>query len=117
MADTAPAPYELSITAGDDESWVFKFYQDTEKTIPLDLTGRTYAAQVRIKPGDTSATPAATLSTAVVTNTVTVSATATQTRALRDAGRRYYWDLEETVSGKKATLFKGGVTIFDDVTR
>lgn len=111
------AEFDLEFTAGDDEDYVFYFWTDRHQTVPLDLTGRTYSAQVRTKRGNTSVSPSAELGITVLDNTVMVSATAEQTRALRDNGRRYYWDLEQVYGGKRSTLFTGGVTVSDDVTR
>jgi len=43
---------DLEIMQGSDYNQVFKFFEDEEKTIPLDLTGVTAAMKIRLEDYD-----------------------------------------------------------------
>jgi hypothetical protein len=110
------ASFDLELRAGDTETRVFYFWQDEAMTVPTDLTGRTYRAEFRTAKNDDS-TASASLAIVPGVGTVTVTLTPTQTRALRDVGRRFFWDLEENAAGVITTIVAGSVTLVDDVTR
>jgi hypothetical protein len=109
-----PANYPLTIRIGDTET-VSVTLQDSTGT-PVNITGRTYAAQVRATAD--AASPLATF-TCTITNaaagTFACTLSASTTRALSTGVA--VWDLEETNSGVVTTLLAGPVQIVQDVTR
>ena len=109
-----PADQDLTIMRGDTETIVVTI--TTDGTTPVNITGRTYRAQIRSQADST--TIKATF-TCTVTNgaagQVTCILSATSSAAL-SAGL-YYWDLEENASGTVTTILAGTVTVLADVTR
>ena len=110
------ATYNLTLRMGDTES-VTVTIQD-ENGSAVDISGRTYAAQVRANAEDT--TILATFTCAIVNaaqGILTATLTSTETRALTPG--LAVWDLQETnpVGPVVTTLLAGQVTIVQDVTR
>jgi hypothetical protein len=111
---SSPANYPLALRIGDTET-VSLTIQDSTGTA-INITGRTYAAQVRATT-DASST-LATFSCAVVSGsagTVNCTLSATTTAALSPGTG--VWDLQETNGSTVTTLLAGPVTISQDVTR
>lgn len=109
-----PADQDLTITRGDTETLVVTLTSDG--STPINITGRTYRAQVRSSQDSTTVKASF---TCVVTNGSAGQITCTMTAAdsaLLPSGI-YYWDLEENASGVISTLLAGTVTVFADVTR
>lgn len=46
-----PGRYDLNLYRGDTYRWRFRLWEDDFKTVPVDLTGSTVAAEFRDKPG------------------------------------------------------------------
>jgi hypothetical protein len=109
-----PADQDLTITRGDTETLVVTI--TTDGSTAVDITGRTYRAQVRSQQDSTTIKASF---TCAVTNgaagQVTCTLTATSSSAL-SAGL-YFWDLEENASGVISTILSGNVTVLADVTR
>lgn len=109
-----PAYYPLSVRIGDTET-VTVTLQESDGT-PVDITGRTYAAQIRAT-ADATTTIAA--FTCAITNAAagqfacTLSATTTAALAIGTG----VWDLQETNGTVKTTILAGPVRIDYDVTR
>lgn len=109
-----PANYPLAIRRGDTET-VAVTVQDAAGTA-VDITGRTYAAQIRA-----TADASSTLATFVCTITdaaagqfaCTLSAATTAALAIGEA----VWDCQETNGTVVTTLLAGDVRIDYDVTR
>jgi len=110
----APATQNLTITRGDTETIVVTI--TTDGTTPVNITGRTYTAQMRTSQ-DIAAIAAS--FTCTVTNgaagEVTCVLSATNCATL-DPGF-LYWDLQENASGTISTVLAGTVTVLADVTR
>lgn len=110
----APATQDLTITRGDTETVVVTLTSDG--TTPINVTGRTYTAQVRT-------TPDIAIISASFTCTVTNGAAGQITCVMSPASSSqlspgyYYWDLQENASGAISTLLSGMVTVLADVTR
>jgi hypothetical protein len=110
----APATQDLTITRGDTETVVLTLTSDG--TTPINVTGRTYTAQIRT-------TPDIAVISASFTCTVTNGAGGVVTCVLSPAASAllspgyYYWDLQENASGAISTLLSGMVTVLADVTR
>lgn len=109
-----PAFYPLAIRIGDTET-VSVTLQDSSGA-PVDITGRTYAAQIRATAD--AASPLATF-VCTVTNgpagqfACTLSATTTNALAIGTG----VWDCQETNGATVTTLLGGPVRIDRDITR
>lgn len=103
----------IQITKGDDYSHVVTI---TDSSGPINITGRTYAAQVRKVAEQSTAN-------ATFTCTVTDAAGGEVTMYLADAitdtlePGDYRWDLEENASGIITTLLAGRFRVVADITR
>jgi len=109
-----PADQDLTITRGDTETLVVTI--TTDGSTPVNITGRTYASQIRTQQDSTTIKASF---TCTVTNgaagEVTCVLSSTSSAAL-SAGL-YFWDLQETASGTVSTVLAGNVTVLADVTR
>ena len=108
------ANYPLEIRIGDTET-VELTLQDADGA-PINIAGRTYAAQIRATADDAS--PLATFTCAITdaaTGTMTATLSAATTAALSPG--LGVWDLQETNGTVVTTLLGGPVQIVRDVTR
>jgi hypothetical protein len=109
-----PADQDLTIVRGDTETLVVTM--TTDGTTPVNITGRTYRAQIRSSQDSTTVKASF---TCTVTNgaagQVTCVLSATDSAAL-PVGIAY-WDLEENATGTVSTVLSGTVTVLADVTR
>lgn len=111
---SSPANYTLTIRAGDTETVTVSL--EDSSGAPINITGRTYAAQVRATAD--ASTPLATFTCSIVnaaTGTFACTLSATQTAALTAGGG--VWDCQETNGDTVTTLLAGSVRIDRDVTR
>ena len=110
----APATQDLTITRGDTETIVVTL--TTDGTTAIDITGRTYTAQLRSTP-DISVISAS--FTCTVTNGAAgqVTCVMTSTASAELSPGFFYWDLQENASGTISTVLAGTVTVLADVTR
>ena len=108
-----PADQDLTITRGDTETLVVNIKADGNV---VDITGRTYRAQIRSNQDSTIIKASFTCTVTYGTSgQVTCVLSATSSAAL-SAGL-YYWDLEENASGVISTILSVNVTVLADVTR
>lgn len=110
----APAEGDIVITRGDTVAIVVIMTSDG--TTPINITGRTYAAQVRTQADS----PDIVLTmTCAVTNGAAgeVTCSLTHAQTIVPSAGNYVWDLEENASGTYSTPLSGGFTILADVTR
>lgn len=109
-----PGTYNLDLYRGDTQRWQYKFWLDTAKTIPADLTDVTVSAMIRDKA--TGGAFSLSLPCAVtLPNIVDVSLTSPSSTDLPKKG---VWDLQLTyLSGDVVTPLRGVVVVADDVTR
>lgn len=111
MADAA----NLSIYAGDDYAADVTVLQ-VDGVTPADLTGYTAQAEVRPSLTDVSLTPAATFTTIINGNVISILLTHDDTRLLTKPA--YVWDLQVIDSnGWITTLLAGSVAITKEVTK
>jgi hypothetical protein len=108
---------DINIMKGDDYVHVINLQTRTGGvTAPVDITGRTYAAQLR--KTKTQTTPDATF-TCTVTDApngeVTISIPSAVTELL--AVDCYSWDLQQNAGGVKNTILMGKARVVVDVTR
>ena len=111
---TSPAVYPLTVRIGDTETISLALQDSTGA--PIDITGRTYAAQIRAFPS--SSTIVAAFTCAIVNaaaGTVACTLSATTTTALTP--QVGVFDLQETNGTVVTTLVAGQVSIVQDVTR
>lgn len=109
-----PADQDLTITRGDTETLVVTITADGSS--PIDITGRTYQAQVRSQQDSTTIKGSfVCVVTAGASGQVTCTLSAATSSTL-SAGL-YFWDLEENASGVISTILSGNVTVLADVTR
>ena len=110
----APANLPLQIRVGDTETVSVTIQDENEQ--PVNIGGRSYAAQIRTT---TDAATALATFTCVITSaaagTLTATLSAATTAALTPG--LAVWDLEETNGSTVTTLLAGPVTIVQDVTR
>lgn len=109
-----PAKQDIKIMRGDTET-ITVTITDTTGT-PVNLTGDTFASQVRYNRDDTSI---AASFTCTVTNptggVVTLVMSSVSSAALNDGIA--YWDLQRTSGGIVSTIVSGKCTVLADVTR
>ena len=109
-----PADQDLTITRGDTETLVVTI--TTDGSTAVDITGRTYASQIRSQQDSTTIKASFTCTvTSGAAGEVTCVLSSTSSAAL-SAGL-YFWDLQETASGVVSTILAGTVTVLADVTR
>ena len=109
-----PAPQDLTITRGDTETLVVTI--TTDGSTPINITGRTYRAQIRTKKDATAISASFTCTvTSGSAGQVTCVLSATNSTALPVG--LCFWDLEENASGVVSTILAGDVTVLADVTR
>ena len=109
-----PADQDLTITRGDTETIVVTL--TTDGTTPIDITGRTYRAQIRSTQDSTTIKASFTCTVTSGPNGQVTCVLAAVDSATLSSGL-YYWDLEETASGVVSTILAGNVTVLADVTR
>lgn len=109
-----PATQNIKITRGDTEVFVFTL-QNSDGTA-INLTGSTFASQIRYQYD--TATIAASF-TCVVTNAVggVVTSTLSAANSAALVAGSAFWDLQRTESGVVTTILSGKCTILPDVTR
>lgn len=110
----APARQDLVITRGDTETVYATM--TTDGSTPIDITGRTYAAQLRTTP-DISIISASFVCAVTDGPNGEVTCTMTPTESSQLDPGYYYWDLQENASGVISTILAGQVTVLADVTR
>lgn len=116
MATVKVIPGKLNyvMTRGDDFAAELTI-QEGEPLAPVDVSARTYTAQVRTNADAT--TVAATFSvdmTDAATGIVVIRLADTVTD---DLGGTYVWDFQQDSAGVIRTLVGGNFTVIDDVTR
>jgi hypothetical protein len=110
----APGIQNLTFVRGDTET--VQVTMTSDGAAPVNITGRTYASQLRTSPDISAISASATCSITDAANGVmTVLFTATSTATL-DPGY-YYWDLQETNGATVTTVLQGTVNVLPDVTR
>ncbi len=115
-----PKRLDLRFYAGDDFVQTINIEDSSQEDV--DVSGRSYRAQVRREPRSTEVLESFTITTDdAVNGNIELSLTHEQTTDLAVDSRHVrhlVWDLEQTdESGLKRTLFAGKLKIRDDVTR
>lgn len=108
---------DLEIYKGDDYAHTVTLNTRSGSVLtPINITGRTYTAQLRKVKSQTL--PDATLTCTVTdapNGVIVMSMARSITQALRvDC---YYWDLQQTSSGVLTTILAGKVKVVSDTTR
>lgn len=109
-----PAKENLSVVRGDTLTIVV--VMTTDGVTPINITGRTYAMQLRTAP---EATAIAATFTCTLTNPASGEVTCVLSAAA-SAGltpTSYSYDLQETASGVVSTIVVGSIKVNADTTR
>lgn len=85
-----------------------------EGGVAANLTGRTYAAQIRKSKASTTSVAVTVDTTGAASGQLILRLTATATAALSGD---YQWDLQQTQGGTVRTILEGRWTFGPDVTR
>jgi hypothetical protein len=113
---SAPLTANLTFVRGDTWQFQVVITSDADGTVPVDITGYTFAAQCRTDPDISSISGTATCTvTDAVQGTLVVSWPATVTSSI--ATGLYYWDLQQTAGSAVTTIMAGQITVLADVTR
>lgn len=109
-----PGKQDLTFVRGDTET--VQVTMTSDGSTPVDITGRTYAAQLRTNPDIAGISISATCAVTDAVNGVMQAVfSATSTSTLTPG--YYYWDLQETNGTIVTTVLSGQVTVLADVTR
>ena len=107
-----PGKFDLVMYRGDSYHWQFVLWENSIKTIPVDLTGATAAAEIREKSAGTTVIDLVT--TITLPNIVDVKM---EPALYVGTPAKGVWDLQITFSnGDVATPIAGVTTITGDVT-
>lgn len=111
----APASWNLEETRGDTWSFVANLKDETTGS-PINITGRTYAMQVR---PSTESTVLTAEYTCTVTNALNgrVECVCASSITKHVKPGQYRWDFQQTISGSPTTLVGGVLTCDGDVTK
>lgn len=108
-----PSDYPLELYHGDSYEWQFKFWLDSAKTQPMDLTDVIAKAEIRDESGGLVIFLLGT--TIVLPNTISMTLAADMSEEL--PLQSMVWDLQLTwPSGAVNTVVAGSVAITADVT-
>jgi hypothetical protein len=110
----APADQDLTLVRGDTETLVVTM--TTDGTTPINLSGRTYRAQIRQAQDSRTIKASFTCTVTNAANGVVTCVLSAVDSATLPVGLGF-WDLEENASGVITTVMSGTVTVLADVTR
>ena len=109
-----PGTRNIQLYRGDDYAHVVTL--TSNGTTPVNITGRTYTAQIRTGTDATSASLSFTCTVPTGTDGV-VNITAADSATAALAAGEYVWDLQESASGVVTTILRGTCSVLADVTR
>lgn len=115
-----PAVLDLYIRQGDTHRRQFTVWTDATMTTAVNITGWTFAAQIRTGAADAALTAAATFETVIVSATGGVFEIVVHPVATTPLNPEvmHYWDLQATTdAGDVLTLLAGQVTVGAEITR
>ncbi len=110
--DLRPAKLNVKMVRGDTVGYLIQV--NDAAAAPVDLTGRTYAAQLRRSPNSSTAVDVEVDTTAAATGQLVLRLAAVTTATLSGD---YDWDLQQTLGGTVRTLLAGRWTFEPDTTR
>lgn len=109
-----PVDQDFSLVRGDTLTFTLTINDDAGS--PIDITGRTYTAQVRSAPDSTTVKGTFTCTVPTGTDGKVTSVLSATASALLSPGI-YFYDLQENASGVISTLVSGNINVVADVTR
>jgi hypothetical protein len=118
-SEPLPGDYPINLYRGDTRVWSLAFTEDDGETA-IDMSGKTWRAQVRETPDSASALMDITVDAADAADgllELTLPATEWAGVASETPSTKWAWDLESTESGVVRTYLKGKVKIIGDVSR
>lgn len=108
-----PSNFPITMVRGDDFAEEFTFVDENE--VAIDVSARTYTAQVRTSTEATTVTATFSVDmTDAATGVVVLRLADTVTDDLLGA---YVWDMQQDTAGVVRTLFGGAFIVRPDVTR
>jgi hypothetical protein len=109
---------ELSLVQGDTTTLVFNLTSDGVTPVG-NISGYTYAMQLRTTPGAVSAAATLTCSVTDATNAQVTCVLSASDAAALTANTSYYYDLQQTDTSSKKTTLISGITqpLIAEVTR
>jgi len=110
-----PKPASRNIVVYRGDSYTHAVVLTTDGTTAVNITGRTYAAQVRTTTESSDVVATFTTANGGSNGTVTLTLAAATTAALTPGS--YVWDLQETNGANPTTLLAGACSVQGDVTR
>lgn len=111
--DLRPARLDYRIVKGDDFADTVTI-KEGDPAAAVDVSTRTYAAQVRREAGADVVVQMTINMTSAATGQVTYSIQDTDTD---DMDGDYVWDFQQTTSGVVRTLMGGKFVVYEDITR
>lgn len=111
LVDLRPGPLNVRHRRGDAVAFPLTI---KEGGVAVDITGRTYQAQIRRRPNAALAAEVTVTATDAVHGVLAVVLDEDRSQALSGI---YSWDFQQTVGGQPRTLLAGSWTVDDDVTR
>jgi hypothetical protein len=112
--DLRPARLDYRISRGDDFADVVTIKEGGPPAVPVDVSARTYAAQVRRTPGGDVVAQMAIDMTSAASGEVGYSIADAVTATM---GGEYVWDFPQDTGGVVRTLMGGKFIVDADVTR
>lgn len=109
-----PATQNLTIVRGDTETITVNL--TTDGSTPIDISGRTYRAQIRTEK-DSSQIAASFVCTIANAAQGRVSCVLSANASSGLTAGTNYWDFEETNGSTVTTILAGTVNVLADVTR
>jgi hypothetical protein len=110
VVDLRPGKLDIKTSRGDTVAVPLTI---REGGVPADLTGRTFAAQIRKSKGAATSTALTVDTTGAADGQLVLRLDATAAAALSGT---YVWDLEQTQGGTVRTILEGRWTFGPDVT-
>lgn len=107
-----PGKYDLTIYRGDSYQYRFTLWEDTENTLPADLTGASAKAELRVSSGGPVFGEMEL--TVVLPNIIDGYLSAETTAAIEYMSG--VWDLQVTAATNVRTVLAGKVKLIADVT-
>ena len=107
-----PGKFDFNMYRGDSYAWKFVLWEDSEKTIPVDLTGATIKLEVRDKSGGIVLLTMP--CTVTLPNSIDVAMTPAMYTGVPAKG---VWDLQITLANTQVhTPIGGSMNITPDIT-
>lgn len=106
--------HNITCKRGDTFSRIFKYWADSAKTVPVDITGSTFELKVFDEKREKEILRFTAASGLAISDTNTLTLSKTKTEMLLRPGV-YIYDLEKTTGAVGLTIMEGDFNIVTDV--